>query len=66
MFLLKDFENLHATYGYFSAFSIIFRQILLKILTLILSASPNYYPKRDRTFLSELVQRIDCCLVIGG
>ena len=59
-------KNLHAANGYFNAFRIIFRQILFKFLTLILSALQNYYPKRARTFLSELVQRIDRFLVIGG
>ena len=62
----KIFENLNAANGCFSAFRMIFKQILFKFLTLILSASPNYYPKRARTFLSELVQRIDRFLVIGG
>ena len=41
-------------------------QILFKFFTLILRASPNYYPKRARTFLSELEQRTDRFLVIGG
>ena len=62
----KNLENLHAANGCFSAFRIIFRQILFKFLTLILSASQNYYLKRARTFRSELVQRIDCFLVMGG
>ena len=66
MLLRKILENLHAANGCFSAFPIIFRQILFKFLTLILSASQNYYPKRARTFLSKLVQRIDRFLVIGG
>ena len=61
-----NLENLHAANGCFSAFRIIFRQILYKFLTLILSASQNYYPKLARTFLSKLVQRIDRFLVIGG
>ena len=56
----KSFESLHAPNGHFSAFRIIFRQILFKILTLILSASPDYYPKRGRSLL-----RIDRFLVIG-
>ena len=50
----KIVENLHAANGYFRAFSIIFRQILFKILTLILNALPNYHPKRACAFLSEL------------
>ena len=62
----KNLENLHAVNGCFSAFRIIFRQILYKILTLILCASQNYYPKRAHTFLSKLVQRLDRFLVIGG
>ena len=61
----KNLENLHAANGCFSAFRI-FRQILVKFLTLILNASRSYYPKQARTFLSELVQRIDRFLVIGG
>ena len=59
----KNFENLDAANGYFSAFSIILRQILLKFLTLIASASPNYYSKRACT---GRLQRIDRFLVIGG
>ena len=62
----KNLDNLHAANGYFSAFRIIFRQILFKFLTPIMSASQNYYPKRARTFLSELEQRIDRFLAIGG
>ena len=62
----KNLENLHAANGCFNAFRIIFREILFKFLTLVLSVSQNYYPKRARTLLSELVQRIDRFLVIGG
>ena len=62
----KNLENLHAANGCFSAFRIIFRQILFKILILILSALQNFYPKRARSFLSKLVQRNDRFLVIGG
>ena len=62
----KNLENLHAANCCFSAFRKIFRKILFKFLTLILNASQNYYPKRARTFLSELVPRIDRFLVIGG
>ena len=62
----KNLENLHAGNDCFSAFRIIFWQIIFKFLILILSASQNYYPKRARTFLSKLVQRIDRFLVIGG
>ena len=61
----KNLENLHAANGCFSASPKIFQQILFKFLTLILSASPNYYLKPARTFLSKLVQRIDRFLVIG-
>ena len=50
----KNIENLHVANGYCSAFCIIFRQTLLKFLTLFLSASPNYYPKRARTAHSSL------------
>ena len=60
----KNLENLHAVNGCFNAFRIIFRQIIFKFLTLILNALQNYYPKRARTFLSVLVQRIDRFLVI--
>ena len=42
---MLPWKNLHAANGCFSAFRIIFRQILFKFLTLILSASQNYYPK---------------------
>ena len=49
MLLWKIFENLDAANGFFRAFWLIFRHILFKFLTLILSASPNYYPKRART-----------------
>ena len=59
-------KNLHAANGCFSALRIIYRQILFKFLTLIMSASQNFYPKRAHTFPSELLQRIDCFLVIGG
>ena len=62
----KNLENLYAANGCVIAFGIIFRQILFKFLTLILSALQNYYPKRARTFLSKLVQRIDRFLLIGG
>ena len=50
----KILENLHAANGCFSAFRIIFRQVLFKFLTLKI------------IILSELVQRIDGFLVIGG
>ena len=62
----KNLENLHVANGCFNAFRIIFRQIIFKFLTLVLSASQNYYPKRARTFLSDFPQHIDRFLEIGG
>ena len=45
----ENLENLYAANGYFTTFCIFFRKVLFKFLTLILSASPDYYPKRART-----------------